>query len=82
MYHTAFAMGGSGDYGVVTSTKMDFTAGSSNGATRCLQVAITDDRLVECDEQFNVSLTLVTVGDQISTGNVITTITIMDNDGM
>lgn len=51
-----------------------------DGDTRCINVSITDDVELEGDESFNVSL-MVTFGE-IIVGNTMTTITIIDDEGL
>ena len=70
----------SSDFNFAPSS-LTFMSGEGNGVNECLTVSITDDNMVECDEQFTVSLTLNTEGDSLSTGNTLTTVTIMDDDG-
>ena len=56
-----------------------FTTGSSYG---CMDVAIYDDSLFEGNETFTVTLTLNQPSYAVVLGNNMTTITILDNDGM
>ena len=55
--------------------------GSTNGTERCLGALTIDDTLVEGDETFTVTLTLVTTGVGVTTGNTMTTVTITENGG-
>ena len=61
------------------SMDLVFTAGSSYG---CMDVAIYDDSLFEGNETFTVTLTLNQPSYTVVLGNNMTTITILDNDGM
>ncbi len=56
-----------------------FTAGSTNGATRCKLIPVTDDDALEEDKTF--TLTLATPDPDVMLGTDRTTITITDNDG-
>ena len=68
------------DYDAVSATTLEFPAGSGNSLTRCITVDITDDLLIECDETFTVSLTLINSADNLNTDNTQTTVTITDSD--
>ena len=57
-----------------------FTAGTSNGTTRCIDVIVNTTRTVEEDETFTVTLT--TPSSVVELGNDVTTVVIMDNDSM
>ena len=45
------------DFVDITSVQWVFTAGSQAGDTQCVEIVIIDDRCVEGDEYFSVSLT-------------------------
>ena len=64
------------------SMDLVFTAGTSNGTMQCLDVAIYGDSLFEGDKTFTVTLTLNNPRNTVELGNNMTTITILDNDGM
>ena len=64
------------------SMDLVFTAGASNGTMQCLDVAIYGDSLFEGNETFTVTLTLNQPSYTVVLGNNMTTITILDNDGM
>ena len=66
------------DY-VSVSMDVVFPAGTSNGDMQCIAVTIIDDREMEGDETFTV--TLATSSSAVTLGNAVTTITITDNDG-
>lgn len=68
------------DYEVV-SMNLTFSCGSMDNATQCLYVMITNDTLVEGDETFAVALTLTTTELGVTTGNDMTAVIIMDNEG-
>ena len=63
------------DY-VSVSMDVVFPAGTSNGGMQCIDVPITNDGEMEGDETFTVTLS-----PALTLGNVVTTITITDNDG-
>ena len=42
--------------------EITFEAGVTDGMSRCANVTLVADNLVECDEDFTVSLALVTSG--------------------
>ena len=61
---------------------LTFPVGSLDNDTQCLNVSIIDDdTALEGDETFTVTLTLLTTGLGVTTGNTMTTITITDNEG-
>ena len=62
------------------SMDLVFTAGTSNGTMKCLNVTINTTRTVEEDETFTV--TLNTSSSVVELGNDVTTVVIMDNDSM
>ena len=64
------------------SMDLVFTAGTSNGTMQCMDVALYGDSLFEGDETFTVTLTLNQPSYTVVLGNNMTTITILDNDGM
>ena len=59
---------------------MTFMVGDADGQERCATIALTEDDLVECEEDFTVSLALVTSNPNLSLGTEITTVTISDSD--
>lgn len=61
---------------------LTFSPGSGDGALMCSDVSILPDNRIEQDEDFTVSLALVTEEESLSLGNNATTITILDDDGM
>ena len=54
-----------------------FSAGTSNGAMQCIDMAIVDSPTVEDDETFTVTLST----SDVLLRNDVTVITIMDTDG-
>ncbi len=74
------ATGGT-DYAVLAAEAVTFLAGDADGQQRCADIALTDDTLVECAEDFTVSLALVTDKPNLSLGAAdTTTVTIADSD--
>ena len=74
------AAGGGVDY---TASNMGFTISMNftDNDTRCLDVTILEDPLVEGDETFTVTLTLLTPGLGVTTGDDITAVAVTDNEG-
>ena len=60
------------------SADLVFTAGSSNGDIECIDVDIIDDRVVETNETFTVTLTASS--SVVALGNNVTRVTITDTD--
>lgn len=67
------------DYESIMTT-MDFDVDDGDGEMRCLNVTINEDDFVECDEDFTVELSLVTIGAAIALDNSTTVINILDDD--
>ena len=65
------------DYTSVSSNRV-FTSGSTDNDTRCVNITVEDDEALEGDETFTVTLT--TSHPNVIIGQVMTTVTIMDND--
>ena len=64
------------------STTRTFSAGDGNTATACANISIEDDVLIEGDQDFAVTLSLVTMDMGVTLGSPITTtVTIRDDDG-
>ena len=55
-----------------------FPSGSSNGTTRCAQITIIDDNVLESDENFTVSFTTSDTNVRV---NGVTVVSIIDNYG-
>ncbi len=66
------------DYVKIFSNEI-FTSGSTDNATRCVDIFILDDEALEGNQAFNVTLT--TLDLDVMLGTDMTTITITDNDG-
>ena len=67
------------DYSEVTAMNINFLTGSDVGDTACITVPILNDSLVECNEEFLVSLTVVSMRDTVLMGNTVTRVTIVDS---
>ncbi len=65
-----------------TTLVLIFPAGSIDSDTQCLNITINTDTLVEGEETFTVTLTLLTTGLGVFTENDLTTVTIMDDEGI
>lgn len=64
------------DYGPVYVNVL-FSAGTSSGATQCVNISITDDSAVEEDETFTVFLYILSRGHgAVTLENAVTNITI------
>jgi hypothetical protein len=48
----------------------------------CTSASVNSDNLVELEEQFSITLSLVTLGASLSIGNNATIVTLTDSDGM
>lgn len=68
----------SSDYTAVSSDKI-FVTGSTNGATRCVNITIIDDNALEGEQTFSVILT--TEDSAIILGIPTAIVTIQDDDG-
>ena len=53
-----------------------------NSVMECVNFTIFDDVLFEGSETFTVTLTLLSTGLGVTTGNDTTTVTIIDNEGL
>ena len=67
------------DYTPLSSVET-FVAGSTDNATRCVNITILDDAALEGDQTF--TLTLSTSDPDVVLGNNVTLITIEDNDSV
>jgi hypothetical protein len=74
------ATAGDGDFSSL-STSLTFAPGSSDGALMCPSIAIVPDTVIEDEEDFSVTLSLVTTGASLSLGNNVTAVTHIDDDG-
>ena len=77
--YTLSTAGAGSDY-LTFSTTLTFPAGSGAGSSQCTLVQILDDDLVEDDENFMITATLVTPNPDITVGQGSGTVTITDID--
>ena len=55
-----------------------FTSGSSDGATKCVEVVLVDDSTFEGNESFTVTLTTANINVLLRTA--VTTISLLDDE--
>jgi hypothetical protein len=67
------------DYFSISEVEI-FTSGSPDGATRCVDIPILNDGTLEGEQTF--TLTLTTSDPEVMLGNNVTTIIIIDNEGI
>ena len=67
------------DYTAVSSPLTFPATNSTDDVMRCINVSITDDSVFEESETFTVTVT--TTSSQVTLGNNVTTVTIIDNEG-
>ncbi len=60
---------------------LNFSVGTMDNDTQCLNINITDDMLVEGDETFTVTLILLTTDLGVIIENDMTVMTIRDDEG-
>ena len=66
-----------------STVPLTFSPGSADGTEVCTPLTAFADLLVESEEEFSVSLALVTPGSSLRLGNTTATaITLTDGDGM
>lgn len=70
------------DFTPISTVPLVFSSGSVDQVEECTYINTTDDDLIECDEEFQVVLSLATPGISLNLGNNITTVTLIDEDGM
>ena len=70
------------DYQALMNEMVVFLAGDNNGTERCVNITIEEDLLVECEEEFNVTLTIITDKPNLVLDQSTTTVSIIDSDGM
>jgi hypothetical protein len=79
-FYLAAATAGNQDYEHLTRS-LTFVPGSGDGALMCSSVTILEDNVIEGEEDFSVTLALVTTASSLSLGNSVTNITLADDDG-
>ena len=65
---------------MLAGEEVTFMIGDADGQERCASIVLSEDDLVECEEDFTVSLALVTSKPNLSVGTDMTTVTISDSD--
>ena len=70
------------DYQTLIDEQVVFLVGDSNGTERCINITIEEDMLVECVEEFNVTLTITPEKENLIIDEATTTVSIMDSDGI
>ena len=70
------------DYQPLMNEMIVFLVGDSNGTERCVNITIEKDMLVECEEEFNVTLTIITDKPNLMLDQSTTIVSIIDSDGM
>jgi hypothetical protein len=63
------------------SMPVKFIRGSGSGALMCRSIIVLDDDAIEGEENFTVTLTLLTSGASLRTGNDALSVTLTDIDG-
>ena len=69
------------DYQSLTDEEVIFLPGDTNGTERCANITIQEDLLVECEEDFNVTLVIQAEKSNLFLENSITTVSIIDSNG-
>lgn len=70
------------DYSLLnTSVLLTFSPGFSDGMQACTPITTNADLLVECEEDFSVTMTLVTQCPSIQLGNDMISVTLLDSNG-
>ena len=70
------------DYQSLMNEMVVFLVGDNNGTERCVNITIEEDMLVECEEEFNVTLTIITDKPNLILDQSTTIVSIIDSDGM
>ena len=68
------------DYQSLLNKPVMFYVGERNGSERCTNVTLNEDLLVECEEEFSVSLMIATDKPNLSLGNDVISVTIVDSN--
>lgn len=63
------------------SIPLTFAPGSGDGALMCFPVEVVSDNKAEGEEEFSITITMVTAGASLSLGNNVTTVILTDDDG-
>ena len=74
------ATSGSGDFDLQSRVET-FPSSSANGTEKCVSITVNSDNLVESQEEFTVSLDLVTTGTNLHLSIDTSTVTLIDGEG-
>ena len=69
------------DYLPLINEPVIFVVGDSNGTERCANITIQEDMLVECEEEFNITLSVIKEQPNFILGEATTIVSILDSDG-
>lgn len=69
-----------GDYDLL-SEPLTFQSGSADSAEMCASVSVNFDVFVEIEENFTITLSLVTSGANLNIANNISAVTLSDSNG-
>ena len=69
------------DYQSLVNEMVMFLAGDNNGTERCVNITVEEDMLVECEEEFNVTLDIITEKPNLNVDQSTTIVSIIDSDG-
>ena len=69
------------DYQPLTYEQVVFLVGDTNGTERCTNVTIIEDFLVECEEEFSITLDIPTEKTNLFLGDATTSVTLVDSNG-
>lgn len=72
----------SGDFSALLSAPLTFPLQSVNGEQICANLTVVADNLVESEENFTISLDLITLNEILTVGNAVVVVTITDIDGI
>ena len=75
------ALGDGLDYLSLLNEPVMFYAGDENGTERCANITLKEDLLVECEEEFNVTLAIASDKQNLILGNAYTMVSITDSEG-
>ena len=72
----------SDDFSALSSLSLAFPPQSVNGEQICANLTLVTDNLVECEENFTITLELMTSNEILTIGNAVAVVIITDIDGM
>ena len=80
MNFIATSESGDWDFATLSMEPVIFESGATDGTGMCVNISLSNDLMVECDENFTVSLTLVSSKRNLFLGQDSTSVTIEDSD--